>query len=348
MRAVIKEEAGEGYVMREHVTTPEPEGDEVLIRVERVSICGSDIALYKWNEVARVIATVPFIPGHEAVGTVVKCGPQAALTIGQQIGVENHFYCGKCYCCEHERGDICQNMGQYGHGKKTTHGGFSQYSVLSSKYCFPLTRNITLDEAVLLEPCGVAHNAIEQLEIQGEDVLIIGCGPIGLLGCAVSKAMGARRVISADIDQSRLDLSKTMGSDLVVNTSREDLKEVIMRETQQNGIGRICEMSGAASMVNNMFSLLRKGGHVVMVGLPKTPLHVENPLPDIVFKSLTLKTVHGRRIFHTWLECERLIAEKKIDVLPVISHQLSMTQWETAFEALFSGSACKIILNPMK
>ena len=143
MRAVLKEEPKEGYVMKEDFDVPDPHGDEVLIHVERVSICGSDIALYQWNDVARVIASVPFIPGHEAVGTVVKCGPDATLLVGQRVGVENHFFCGSCYCCKDKRGDICQDMGQYGHGKKTMHGGFSQYSVLSSKYCYPLTRMLS-------------------------------------------------------------------------------------------------------------------------------------------------------------------------------------------------------------
>lgn len=142
MKAVIKREEAEGYNLEE-MDVPEPSGDEVLIQVEKVSICGSDIALYQWNDVAKVIATVPFIPGHECTGTVVKCGPQATLSIGQKVGVENHFYCGQCYCCKHDRGDICQNMGQYGHGKKTMHGGFSEYSIVSSKYCYPLTRNIS-------------------------------------------------------------------------------------------------------------------------------------------------------------------------------------------------------------
>ena len=142
MTALIKKEEKESYVL-EKIDVPVPSGDEVLIKVEKVAICGSDINLYQWNDVAKVIATIPFIPGHECTGTVVATGPQATLTVGQRIAVENHFFCGDCYQCDHGRGDICQNMGQYGHGKKTMHGGCSEYSIVSSKYCYPLTTSIS-------------------------------------------------------------------------------------------------------------------------------------------------------------------------------------------------------------
>ena len=142
MKALIKRTEAESY---EYIDTlvPEPEGDEVLIKVDAVSICGSDIALYRWNEVARVIATVPFIPGHESAGTVIKCGPDATVPVGTKVGVENHFYCGQCYQCKHDLPEICTNMGQYGHGRKTMHGGCSEYSIVSSKYLYTITKDLS-------------------------------------------------------------------------------------------------------------------------------------------------------------------------------------------------------------
>lgn len=141
MKALIKKEEVESYEYTD-IPVPEPEGDEVLIKVDAVSICGSDIALYKWSPMARVIATVPFIPGHEAAGTVVKCGPEADMEIGARVGVENHFNCGDCYQCKTNEREICQHMGQYGHGRKTMHGGCSEYSIVSQKYLYKITKGL--------------------------------------------------------------------------------------------------------------------------------------------------------------------------------------------------------------
>lgn len=344
-QALVKTREGEGYELTT-MDVAEPQQDEVLIRVEAVSICGSDIVLYKWTDAAKKIAAVPFVPGHEAAGTVVKAGPEATLKVGDRVGVENHFFCGSCYQCRHDRGDICQDMGQYGHGKKTQHGGCSQYSIVRSKYCYKLTTDISMEQAALLEPLGVAHNALEQCEVRGEDVLIIGCGPIGLMGCSLARALGATRVLAADIDEKRLELAKAMGADVIINTATQDLLEVVLRETGGDGVGRVCEMSGAMKMINAMFPVLRKAGHVVMVGLPKETLYVENPMQNIVFKSLTLRTVHGRRIFHTWRECERLLAEGAVDVGRVVTHRLPLSRFDEAFDALFGGQACKIVMDP--
>jgi len=347
MKALMKEAEVESYSMVT-IPVPEPVGDEVLIRVDAVSICGSDIALYKWTETAKVIAEVPFVPGHEYTGTVVKLGPESNLKIGDRIAVENHMFCGDCYQCKTDRGDICQKMSQYGHGKGTQYGGFSQYTAVNTKYAYKIEGDISVGDAVLMEPMGVAHNAMERLEPSGEAVLIIGAGAIGLFGCSIAKAMGATKVLIVDIDEKRLGLAKTMGADVTIDSTKQDLKEVIMAETGGDGIGRVCEMSGAAMMVNSMFKLLRKGGSVVMVGLPKQPMHIDDVLPDIVFKSLQLRTVHGRRIFHTWEETEKLLAAGKIRTEPVISHRIPMSQFEEAFTALFSGQACKIVIDPQQ
>lgn len=347
MKALLKETETESYVYTQ-MPVPEPEGDEVLIKVDVVSICGSDISLYKWSDMARVIATVPFIPGHETAGTVVKCGPEATLKIGTRVGVENHFYCGNCYQCNNGLKEICINMGQYGHGRKTMHGGCSEYSIVSQKYLYVITKDLNAEEITMLEPLGVAHNGIERLKVKGEDVLVIGCGPVGLLAQRVAKVMGAKRVIGADIEEWKLKLAKDIGADIVVNTKDKDIKEVIMELTGGTGIGRICECSGNAMMLNSCFSYLRKGGRVVLIGLTKQPLHVEHPLPDIIFKCLTIKTVHGRRIYHTWEALESMVADKSVDVDKVITHRFPMSQFEEAFKVLFSGSACKIVMDPSK
>ncbi len=144
MRALVKSSHSESYRL-ETIDVPDPVDDEVLIRVESVALCGSDLVLYEWTEAARGIASLPFVPGHEVAGVVVRVGPRATLPLGQRVGVENHLFCGNCYQCQHGRLDICQDMGQYGHGRKTWHGGCSQYSIISSKYCHPVRANISKD-----------------------------------------------------------------------------------------------------------------------------------------------------------------------------------------------------------
>lgn len=345
MKALVKTKEAVSFDLQD-VPVPVPTGDEVLIKVDAVSVCGSDINMYTWNDVAKVIATIPFTPGHECAGTVVKCGPDASVPVGSKVGVENHYYCGACYQCAHDTREICLNMGQFGHGRQTPYGGCSEYTIVPAKFLYTLTRTLTPDQIAMLEPLGVAHNAVERLDCQGENVLVIGCGAVGILVQKVARSMGAKRIIAADIDEEKLQFAKTLGADVIVNTKETDLKEFIKSFTEGVGMGRICECSGAAMMVNATFPMLRKGGQLVLVGLPKQPLHVDNVLQDVVFKAMTMKTVHGRRIFHTWRETEALVADGKVNVDQVITHRFPMTQYEEAFKVLMAGQACKIVLYP--
>jgi len=347
MRALRKSSPTPGYTL-EQEAVPVPAGDEVLLKVEKVAICGSDIALYNWNEVAQVIATVPFIPGHEATGTVVASGPLATIQVGAKVAVENHFYCGDCYTCREERGDICAQMNQYGHGRGTQHGGFSEYSLVSSKYCYVFKGDLSPTQGVLMEPLGVAHNGVESIDVEGHEVLIIGAGPIGLLAAQCAKAFGASKVMIADINPSRLELARTMGDFVTIDTSKEDLKVKVMELTQGCGVARLVEASGAPPMVNSCFSLLRKGAKLVLIGLPKSAIHIEDPLQNVIFKSITLTTVHGRRIFHTWEQCEKLISEGKVDPTLIVSHEFTLTRWQEAFHKLMDGTACKIVVDVQK
>eukprot|EP00731_Ephydatia_muelleri_P015719 Em0009g143a len=309
MKALVKEHPGASYVYKD-VPVPTPEGDELLVKVGKVALCGSDIALYQWGEVAQKIARIPFTPGHEMVGEIVEAGPLAPkeYAVGKRVCVENHFYCGGCYQCTHDLRHICQRMSQFGHGKGTIYGGCSEYTIIPARYAYLLTTDLDDAKAAILEPCGVAHQALEEICPKGEDILIQGCGPVGLLAIGVARAMGATKIIAADIVEGRLEVAKQLGADVVINCKTQNLRDEVMKETEGNGVGRLMEASGAIALINNCFSLLRKGGQVVLVGLPKSPIHIERPLEDVLFKSLTLKTIHGRKIFHTWVESERLVA----------------------------------------
>ncbi|XP_065067664.1 L-threonine 3-dehydrogenase-like [Rhopilema esculentum] len=349
MKALIKDGDFESYKLAT-LNKPVPNEGELLIKILKVSICGSDIALYKWNDVGKSIASLPFIPGHECVGMIEAIGENCPPEYreGQRVCCENHFFCGECYQCSHDQQNVCQNMGQYGHGRGTMHGGCSVYSIIPARYCYILKTDIDDNKACILEPFGVAHNACEELKPQNDTVLVQGCGAIGLMSIGIIKWMGASKIIATDIFDQKLEKAKIMGADVVVNGRNENLKDVVFKETDGNGAGRILEASGAQPLVNESFQLLRKGGRCVFVGIPKEPLHVENVGRDIIFKSLTLKTVHGRKIFRSWEESEKLIHENKVDVSCIITHDYPMSKFEEAFRILFDGEGCKIILDPSK
>ncbi|XP_065912483.1 L-threonine 3-dehydrogenase-like isoform X2 [Dysidea avara] len=304
--------------------------------------------LFLISSVAKVVAKVPFTPGHEMVGEIVAVGSNVPpeYAIGKRVCVENHFYCGECFQCKHDERHICQRLNQFGHGKGTIYGGCSEYTIIPARYAYLLRTNITDGQAAVLEPFGVAHQALESIDPNGESILIIGCGPVGLLATGIAKAMGSTKIIVTDIIKSKLETAKLMGATVTINGTQENLKEVVMRETNGDGVGRIVDASGAASIVNNCFSMLRKGGKVVLIGLLKAPLHVENPLQNIVFKSITLKTVHGRKIFHSWEESERLVSENRVNIDLLISHDIVMSKFEEAFKILMNGEGCKILLSP--
>lgn len=346
MLAVVKRRPVKGY---DFVTIPipEPKEDEVLIKISRVAICGSDVNLYKWNDVAQVIAAIPFSPGHEAVGYVSKIGSgvnRYAFPIGARVAVENHFYCGKCYQCKNNLPHICSKLAQYGHGKGTVHGGFSEYSIVPARYLYRLNSNITDDSACLLEPFGVAHQAVEAIGVKNDSVLVTGCGTVGLCAVAICKYLGASMVIAADIEHSKLEIAKKLGADIVIDA--RELQEHIMKITNGDGIGCVVECSGAKPLVNGgIYTALRKGGKIAMIGLPKQALHIENPLTNVVFKSLTIKTVHGRKIFHTWIECEKILASGKVDLSPIISHHYPLQKWKEAHAMLLTGKATKIMIR---
>lgn len=348
---LIKETETESYQYKD-IPMPVPGEGEVLLKVTRVSICGSDINLYKWNDVAQVIAKLPFVPGHEATGEVAQLGPTGCeqLTVGDRVCVENHFYCGECYQCTHNLQHICKQMGQFGHGKQTMWGGCAKYCIVPARYCYKLQTAISDDLACLLEPCGVAHHAVEEVQARDDTVLIIGCGAIGLMCVAMAKAQGAKLVLVASRTQTKLQTAKQMGADVLIDSTDgpDHVRAEVLKHTNNDGVGRLIECSGASVMVNASFSFLRKGARILMLGLPKQPLHVVNVLPDVIFKSITMITIHGRKIFHTWEQCEQLVFSGVVDINPVISHTIAMSEFETAFKVLIAGDAMKILIDPTK
>eukprot|EP01083_Nonionella_stella_P231583 817661_1 len=323
MRALVKEPEDKGFILKTDYPVPIPLEDELLIRSFAVSICGSDAILYNWTKDAQTIAKLPFIPGHEAAGLIVGVGKNCRFKIGERVAIENHFFCGECYQCNNNRKDICANLNQFGHGKGTIYGGCCDYYIAKEKYCYKLKADISWRDAALLEPLGVAYNACERADLnerviikdkkdnnkgklQKETVMIVGCGSIGCMAIGVAKTMIATdKIIAIDILDSKLAIAKQMGADICINTNNlknqnKTLLDEILSLTNGVGVGRIIECSGHAPTISKIFSCLRKGGAVTLVGLPKESLIFDNPLQDIIFKSIQIRTIHGRRIFKTW------------------------------------------------
>merc|ERR1712228_124675 len=348
MRALVKEKGIKGYVPKTDYPVPTPKEDELLIRSFAVSICGSDTILYNWTAAAQQIAKLPFIPGHEAAGLIVGKGAKCRFKIGDRIAVENHFYCNECYQCKMGRRDICSNLEQFGHGKGTIYGGCCDYYVVKEQYCYRLKRDISWTQAALLEPLGVAHNACTQCDLMKGDnketVLVVGCGTIGCMAIGVAKNMkSAGKVIAFDVFDDKLKIAQKMGADEVFIVKNLDcsLKEKIMSLTDGVGVGKVIECSGHAPTISAIFGCLRKGGCITLVGLPKTQLVIDDVLNDIIFKSIQIRSVHGRRIFKTWKATEALVADKKIDLEPLISLKVPSSEFEKGFELTASGKAHK-------
>jgi len=350
MKAVVKTKEEVGFEYKPNYPRVAPVGDECQVKIKAVAICGSDINVWKWNETAKNLCPgrqyLPFILGHEAAGEVVSVGENATLKVGQKVGVENHFFCSDCSLCEEGRGDVCIRMSQFGYGKGTDQGGMCEYANVPSRYLYPVNSDISFEQICLMEPLGVAHNIIERMDVKDKNILVIGCGPVGLLAVAVARALGARHITAVDMFEHKLNIARTLGATDSIDAAKSDLQDEVMRITNGNGFDRICEASGHGPTLEKAFQLLKKGGKLGIVGIPKTEITIQNPLPDLVFKSLEIHTVHGRRIFHTWREVEQLIASKKITPELVISHRFPLSKFEEAFDLLMKGKACKIVFNP--
>eukprot|EP01084_Bolivina_argentea_P285130 488892_1 len=363
MRAMYKSEPIKGFKLVQNYPVPSPKSDELLVQSMAVSICGSDGKLYNWYNITDKVAKVPFIPGHEAAGLVLKVGSnETRFIVGDRVAVENHFYCDQLSCiqCQNGRGDICPNMGQFGFGKGTPFGGCCEYFVVKSKYCYKLTEPyISWRDAALLEPVGVACNACDQLDIQfknsntysDELFAVTGCGPIGLMTIACLKSFGISNIYAFDILDWKLDIARKMGAKYVVNTRNMNNKEItkyVMDKTSNNGFGRIIECSGNENVISLLFRIIRKGGKIVMVGLPKKKIVIEDGMNNWVLNSIQITSIHGRRIFDSWEKAEKLIQMGQMDLDKVVSHFIPMTQFQKGYDDWFNGKACKVVFDPTK
>ncbi len=324
----------------ENVEQPTPGPREVLIRVRKTSICGTDLHIRSWNGWAQQTIPIPMVVGHEFMGVIAQVGSDVGvLEVGQRVAGEGHVTCGRCRNCRAGRREFCHDHISVG---VTRPGAFAEYLVLPEENVFVVPDHIDDDLAAVLDPLGNATHTALRYDLVGEDVLITGAGPIGAMAAAIARHIGARHVVITDINPYRLELASKLGATRAVDVSHDELAPVMQQLGMTEGFDVGLEMSGAESALNQLLDAMNHGGRVALLGLPAGPLTVD--VNDVIFKGLEMQGIYGRRIFETWYKMSAML-QSGLDVSPIITHHFPATQFEAAFDVVAAGECGKVILD---
>lgn len=339
MKALVKKEASIGLWLKD-VPIPEIGINDILIKVKRTAICGTDMHIYNWNDWAQKTIPVPMVVGHEFVGEIAEVGSNVNdFRPGQIVSGEGHVVCGRCRNCMAGRRHLCAFTSGIGVNRA---GAFAEYVVLPMSNVWEHRPGIDLDVAALFDPFGNAVHTALQFDILGEDVLITGAGPIGAMAAAVCKHAGARHVVITDVIDKRLELASTLGATRTVNITRENLTDVKNELKMREGFDIGLEMSGNPQAFNDLLSNMCHGGKVALLGIPSEQVVIDWNI--VIFNMLTLKGIYGREMYETWYKMSLMI-ESGLDISPVITHRLHYTDFEKGFNEMNAGQASKVILN---
>ncbi|MEE9452886.1 MAG: L-threonine 3-dehydrogenase [Paracoccaceae bacterium] len=339
MKALVKAKATEGLWMQ-HVPVPEIGVDDVLIKVNKTGICGTDIHIWKWDDWAQKTVPVPLVTGHEFAGEIVELGKNVSdLEIGQRVSGEGHLIGKNSRASRAGRFHLDPETRGIGVNEQ---GAFAEYLCLPAFNVVLLPDDINDDIGAILDPLGNAVHTALSFDLVGEDVLITGAGPIGIMAGAVAKHIGARHVVITDINQDRLDLANRVADVRAVNVAHEDLHEVMTKLNIKEGFDVGLEMSGAQVALDQMVEAMVMGGRIAMLGIPPGKSSVD--WPRIVFKAITIKGVYGREIFETWYKMIAML-QNGLDISAVITHRFGADDFEAGFAAMKSGSSGKVVLS---
>ncbi len=341
MKALVKAEAGPGLWLKD-VPEPKPGPGEVLIRVLRTGICGTDLHIDAWNEWAQHTIKPPLVVGHEFVGEVVRLGEDVTSVYpGEIVGAEGHITCGKCRNCLAGRRALCANTVGIGVHRD---GAFAEYIVMPAANLWPHLSQpkIDLDVASIFDPFGNAVHVATQYRLVAEDVLITGAGPIGLMAAIVARHIGARFVVITDVSEYRLDLARKVGVTLAVDVRKTRLSEVQHELGMKEGFDVAFEMSGVPSALREMIDNMAHGGRIAILGLPEHEFPID--WSQVVFKMLTVRGVYGRQIFETWYQMS-VFVQSGLDISPVITHRFPYREYREAFKVAHSGLCGKVVLD---
>jgi threonine 3-dehydrogenase len=339
MKALVKSRATRGLWL-EDVPEPEPGINDVKIRVLCTGICGTDLHIYDWNDWARATISVPLVIGHEFAGEVVVVGSNVAdLHPGDLVSGEGHVVCGRCRNCLAGRRHLCAHTQGVGVNRA---GAFAEYIVLPMMNVWKHTHAIPHEIAAIFDPFGNAVHTALSFPMLGEDVLVTGAGPIGIMAAVVARFAGARHVVITDVNPHRLALAKKAGIPVAVDTLATPLKDVQRQLDMREGFDVGLEMSGSAAAFREMLANMCHGGKIAMLGIPSSEMAID--WRHVIFNMLTIKGIYGREMFETWYKMTVML-ESGLDISPVITHRFSWRDYEKGFEVMRTGEAGKVILD---
>lgn len=339
MKTLSKLTPGVGLTMAE-VDIPTIGHNDLLIKIRKTAICGTDIHIWKWDEWAQKTIPVPMHVGHEYVGTVAQIGSEVrGFKIGDRVSGEGHITCGTCRNCRAGRRHLCRNTTGVGVNRP---GAFAEYLVLPAFNAFPIPDDISDDLASIFDPFGNAVHTALSFNMVGEDVLITGAGPIGIMAVAIAKHVGARHVVITDVNPYRLELARKMGATRAINVSETHLPDVMIELGMTEGFDVGLEMSGQPDAFRSMLDVMQHGGKVALLGIP--PSNTAIDWNQVIFKGLEIKGIYGREMFETWYKMVALI-QSGLDITPIITHHFPVDQFETGFATMLSGQSGKVILD---
>lgn len=339
MKALVKSKSQPGLWLAD---VPEPTIgiNDVLIRVDRTGICGTDLHIYKWDAWAQKTIPVPMVVGHEFVGEIIEVGSNVSdFHPGDVVSAEGHVVCGRCRNCLAGRRHLCKDT--KGIGVNRT-GAFAEYISVPMTNVWHHRADIDRDVAAIFDPFGNAVHTALSFDLLGEDVLITGAGPIGVMAVGIAKHAGARHVVITDVNDYRLDLARKMGATVALDVTRGKLADVEKQLGLKEGFDVGLEMSGSPAAFRDMIDAMAHGGKIALLGIPAEPIAIE--WNTVVFNMLTIKGIYGREMYETWYKMTVML-ESGLNVKPVITHRFHYTEFEQGFAAMLSGQSGKVILN---
>jgi threonine 3-dehydrogenase len=339
MKALVKSTAQRGLWLKD-VPEPDVTANDVLIRVHKTGICGTDLHIYKWDDWAQKTIPVPMVVGHEFVGEVVEVGTNVAdFFPGEVVSAEGHVVCGRCRNCLAGRRHLCAHTQGIGVNRP---GAFAELISVPQTNVWHHAKGIDADIASIFDPLGNAVHTALTFDVLGEDVLITGAGPIGCMAAAVVKHAGARYVVVTDVNDYRLDLARQLGVTRTVNVTRECLFDVQEELGMKEGFDVGLEMSGNPAAFESMVDVMCHGGKIAMLGIPPAQMAID--WNKVVFNMLTIKGIYGREMYETWYKMTVML-QSGLDISPVVTHSFHYSEFEQGFNAMLSGQSGKIVLE---
>ncbi len=339
MKALVKAKPEVGIWMEE-IPVPEVGHNDILIKISKTAICGTDVHIYNWDKWAEKTIPVPMAVGHEFVGRIVDMGSEVrGLKIGDRVSAEGHITCGHCRNCKAGKRHLCRNAIGVGVNRP---GCFAEYLCVPAVNAFKIPDTISGDVAAMLDPLGNATHTALSFDLVGEDVLITGAGPIGIMAAGIARFCGARHVVITDVNDYRLDLARKMGVSRAVNVASQSLAEVMADLHMTEGFDVGLEMSGNPHAFREMLTQMNHGGHVALLGIMPDDTAID--WGQVIFKGLKLKGIYGREMFETWYKMTAML-QSGLDMAPVITHNFAAEDFQKGFDVMRSGKSGKVILD---